>query len=73
MISLLSIALIEFSNSTSYLKDIFPEAMHGLANPSKKRTHDQIFTNDLVGKCRSAHDFYVLLTEQCKSGPASLS
>ena len=35
-------------------------------NSSKKRSHDQIFTNDLVGKCRSAHDFYILLTEQCK-------
>ena len=23
-------------------------------------------TSELVGKCRSAHDFYVLLTEQCK-------
>ena len=38
-------------------------------NSSKKRSHDQIFTNDLVGKCRSAHDFYILLTEQCKFPP----
>ena len=38
--------------------------MHGL---SKKRAHHQLLTNDLVGKCRSAHDFYALLSEQCKS------
>ena len=41
--------------------------MSGPHQPSKKRTQDVLFTNDLVGKVRSAHDFYVLLTEQCKS------
>ena len=33
---------------------------------SKKRSYEQMLAGDLMGTCRSAHDLYVLFTEECK-------